>query len=764
MTTLYALLTGIDQYPNPGHRLQGCVRDQAAFRHYLQDLCQGSGYRLELLELMDEAATRTAVIKGFEHFLKAGADDFCLFSYSGHGSRNEANEAFWHLEPSRLNQSLVLYDSRTPGGLDLMDKELSYLIWQATRQNKPQFIAVMDCCHAGSGTRKADEVRSRMAEKGNDVRSLEQMLGYDSYEKGSDGHLSPPRGKHILLAAARDNQTAKELTLEGQARGVFTFSLIEALRHYGNQLTYAELANHLRIRLAQRVQEQSPQLEVIDGADPNLLFLSHSKTSGRPAYLVSYEASKGWHVNAGAIDGFKGGGGASTTQLKLETGDLPIRIKEVFPAYATVEGLPADTPPETVHRAVVTSWGNGGLKLAFAPDCDPGAAAMLRSAFERSHRDGMMQLVDDPGKARYHIQAIEQSLRLLLPGENRPLFRRVPGYSPENGAEFLKRVGMAARWNQLLELANPQTTIQEGELKIELFRLSQAGKMADTDPVEPEDWRQPVRLRYFHENGKWSQPAMQLKITNTGSRTLWVSVLFLTNNFGAYNIFLPKQELAPGQEAWMLDVVKSIPHRSILLQLESEYHSWGLNQVSDFLKIIACTEEFDTGSYNQAGLPLDDRQGGTRGFALWEDLTQSDWTTREIELQIIRPFDPSATAGLAAKTMLNTLEEATAAFPLPYVPEFTPLDLSPAGQSGKPLCVLECWECQPVPPIRIELPREAVPWHCEPQTGRFRILQHEWKDGALHLMEFPPATPSPYTGLEATHKVFLGQSGQEEAR
>jgi hypothetical protein len=774
MTTLYALLIGIDQYPNPGHRLQGCVRDQTALRQYLHDLCQGSGYRLELLELMDEAATRAAVIKSFNHFQQAGADDICLFSYSGHGSRNDADKAFWHLEPSRLNQSLVLYDSRTPGGFDLMDKELSYLIWQATRQNNPQFVAIMDCCHAGSGTRKADEARTRMAEKGNDVRGLEQMEGYAFYEKGSDGHLSPPRGRHILLAAARDNQKAQELTLEGQARGVFTYSLIEALRRHGNQLTYAELANHLRIRLAQRVQDQSPQLEVVDGADPNLLFLSHSKTSGRPAYLVSYEASKGWHVNAGAIDGFKGGGGASTTQLKLETGNHPIRIKEVFPAYSTVEGMPAETPPETVHRAVVTSWGNGGLKLAFAPDCDAGAAAMLRSLAERAFNDGMMQLVDDPGKARFHIQAVEQSLRLLIPGEKRPVFRRVPGYSPENGAEFLKRVGMAARWNQLLELANPQTTIQEGELKIELLRLAQAGKLADTDPVTSEDCRKPVRLRYFYENGKWSKPAMQLKITNTGSRNLWVSVLFLTSNFGAYNIFLPKQELAPSQEAWMLDVTKGIPHRSIILQLEPEYHSWGVNQVSDYLKIIACTEEFSTDVYNQAGLPLDDRQGNTRGFALWEDLSQSDWLTREIELQVIRPFDPvdikggaatlagglqvTAPAGFSARAMLNTLQEATAAFPAPYVPlQFAPLDLSPDGQAGRPLCVLELWDCQPGMPIQLQLPKGALPCHCDPETGRFSALPHEWKNGVLHLQELPPETPSPYTGLAATRKVFLSQ-------
>ncbi|MBK6622119.1 MAG: caspase family protein [Saprospirales bacterium] len=777
MSTLFAFLVGIDKYPNPNHQLFGCVRDQTALKQYLGQFAQGAGFELNLIELMNENATRAAVIKGFGHFQKAGAGDICLFSFSGHGSRNDAPEAFWHLEPSKLNQSLVLWDSRTEGGLDLMDKELSYLIWNATRDKASQFIAIMDCCHSGSGTRKAEEVRSRIVEKGSDKRNLEQMEGYASYQKGNDGRLSPPRGKHILLAAARDNQLAKELTLEGETRGVFTFSLIETLRQYGNQLTYAELINHLRIRILQKVNEQSPQLDVIAGANPDLLFLSNSKTSGQPAYLVSHDSKKGWHINAGAIDGFKGGSGTSTTKLKLEPSGDPIQIQEVFPSYSSVEGIPADTPLSKVFRATVASWGSGGLKLAFTADSDPGAVTMLRSLFQKL-RDGFFQLVEEPGMARYHIQAAGQSLRLLLPGEKRPVFRRVPGYSPENGSEFLKRLVAVGRWVQLVELANPQTSIKDGEIKIDLFRLSQAGRLADTDPVTAEDWRKPVALRYFYENGKWTQPAMQLRVANTGTRKLWVSVLYLTGNFGVYNVFLPKQELGPGQEVWMLDVVKSIPHRSILLQVEPEYHSWGVNQVSDFLKIMVCTEEFNTDSFNQDGLPLDERSSATRGFALWEDVAQSDWMTREIELKVLRPFDPvqirggapakvldlklTAPAGFSAKAMLNTLQEATASFPAPYVTmmegteEFTPLDLSPAQQGGRPLCVLEFWDCQPASPIRLELPAGALPCHCDPQTGRFRVLQHEWKDGALHLTEFPPASPSPYSGLTATHKIFFG--------
>jgi hypothetical protein len=358
----------------------------------------------------------------------------------------------------------------------------------------------------------------------------------------------------------------------------------------------------------------------------------------------------------------------------------------------------------------------------------------------------------------------------------------VEGFGAEACTEFLKRTGMVARWVQMLELANPQSTIRDNELDIEVFRLAEPGKLTDTDPVVKEKWQEPVSFRYFYENGTWTQPALQFRIKNTGTRRLWVSVLYLTSNFGVFNQLLPKQELGPGEEAWLLDIAFGVPHRSILLQMEDAYHNWGINQISDYLKVLVCTEEFDTDAFNQEGLPLDDRSGGTRGFALWEDLSQTDWLTREVELRVVRPFAPvvlhngmqtqvqelgvQAPEGLSAKAMLNTLREATAAFPMVFATqlegaeEFSPLDLSPAGQGGQDLCVLECWDVEGRAPdagrpLRLLLPEGSIPYHCDPESGRFRKLAHRWEVGYLLLEEWPPATPATYSGLKETHKVFF---------
>ena len=74
---LYALLVGIDNYPNPNHNLQGCVNDITAVEEYLNERFDQQKYQLNLHILKDEQATRAAVIHGFRnHLLVAVAQGF----------------------------------------------------------------------------------------------------------------------------------------------------------------------------------------------------------------------------------------------------------------------------------------------------------------------------------------------------------------------------------------------------------------------------------------------------------------------------------------------------------------------------------------------------------------------------------------------------------------------------------------------------------------------------------------------------------------
>ncbi len=112
-SNLYALLVGIDNYASPVNPLQGCVNDVLAIEEYLQTRVKTEGWNLQLKTLKDGEATRQAIIDGFrEHLCHADSKDVALFYYSGHGSQELAPPEFWDLEPDRLDETLVCYDSR----------------------------------------------------------------------------------------------------------------------------------------------------------------------------------------------------------------------------------------------------------------------------------------------------------------------------------------------------------------------------------------------------------------------------------------------------------------------------------------------------------------------------------------------------------------------------------------------------------------------------------------------------------------------------
>ncbi len=147
---LYALLVGINEYPEGVPALYGCVNDINAFETYLHGRVDKGEVDLHLLKLTDTQATRQGIIDGFrQHLKKAGPQDVALFYYSGHGSQELAPEEFRPIEPDLMNETLVCWDSRIPDGHDLADKELALLIAEV-EEKSPHFVIIMDCCHSGS--------------------------------------------------------------------------------------------------------------------------------------------------------------------------------------------------------------------------------------------------------------------------------------------------------------------------------------------------------------------------------------------------------------------------------------------------------------------------------------------------------------------------------------------------------------------------------------------------------------------------------------
>ena len=250
---VYALLVGIDAYPEPGQPLRGY--DIAAVEALLAHRVSGSDDVLHVLTLLDEQASRAAVIAGFqEHLRQARSSDVALFYYSGHGSQEAAPEEFWHLEPDHLDETLVLWDSRQDGQFDLADKELAALLTQVAT-HEPHILVVLDCCHSGSGTRAPleDGIGSRRAPTDTRVRPLDSFV-FDAARVDDlvrapdparstlgDSGWSTARAKHVLVTGCRSNETSKEIFHDGAPRGAMSAALMAALEKSGDGLTYREI-------------------------------------------------------------------------------------------------------------------------------------------------------------------------------------------------------------------------------------------------------------------------------------------------------------------------------------------------------------------------------------------------------------------------------------------------------------------------------------------------------------------------------------------
>lgn len=638
MKNLYGLLIAINEYPNPAHCLKGCINDRNHFKAFLEEN-YGGRYRLHLETLSDGEATRSNIVKGFEHFGQADDGDLCLLFFAGHGSQMPAPPEFAHLEAGSRLETIVCYDSRQPGGRDLIDKELSYLIWKAAQGKDVHFTAIMDCCHSGSNTR--DEVELEVFARNVDGREdgiqARDFLGYEHYQRSEQGFLTPPRARHVLLAASQPNETAKEIRGHGMNRGVFSFCLLEALATAGQPLSYAEAVQRATLRVRGLVRNQSPSLEADEASDKELEFLSREGKKGPNAFFVSYDQDKGWLASAGAIHGVSMGLEKHKPAFRLvETGE-PVAVTGVQASFSSVAGMEGKNTKKR-YEAYLVQEPQASVRLAFSPDAAPEGRAVLAEACRRM-QPRLFTIQEDAASADYLIYAEGGKWALALPFSKRPLFQRVGPFAETGAEDFLKKLESVAKWRQVLDMSGPLGAVQDHEFSLQLERIAETGNYTYGARAEAADWRAPLLLEYQQYQGAWHVPAFRLKVKNTGHRKLWASALYLEDNFGISNELLPGAELAPGDEKWLEDRSGHYPTNAIRIWMHDVYRQWGISSIREYLKVFISTERLNTDGLNQKGLPYEGPIEGLRGFGQPPEVSASGWAARAVELNIRRPLE-----------------------------------------------------------------------------------------------------------------------------
>jgi len=612
---IYALLIGIDKYLSPVSPLNGCVNDIVAIKEYLEGRVATDGYQLHIRTLLNQDATRQAIIDGFrEHLCQAQSNDIVLFYYSGHGSQEQAPQEFWHLEPDRLDETLVCYDSRHAGGWDLADKELAKLIAEVAAKD-PNITIILDCCHSGSGTKNPLQetgirrVPTDKRERPLDsfifsLEDLEQLSASRSLEESPTG-WNIPKGRHILFGACRDSEEAKEYNGNGKQRGAFSYFLLETLRNNG-KLTYRNLFKQANALVRSKVTTQSPQFEVTHGEDENGFFLDGAIAERTPYFTVSHDKNNGWVIDAGAIHGIKIASSGEKTLLALfpidsNTEDLhnpsqsigEAEVTQVLPSLSkiNISGV-ENLTSERTFKAVVTSLPLPPLGIYF--DGDEAGVNLARQALQTvgfgNQPSAYVREEQELTQAQFRLLCRHEQYLIARPADDRPLVAQIDGYTPENAKKAIQRLEHIARWTTIAELSSPATSqIQPGYIQMQLL-------FEDKDISQSKQ----MRLEYNYSDDEWQPPAFRLKLTNNSKKPLHCALVNLTDLYAVSAPFFEAGsiKLEPGEEAWALD--------GHYLQLEVPDELWeqGITEYKDIIKLIVSTAEFDARLLTQEALDV----------------------------------------------------------------------------------------------------------------------------------------------------------------
>lgn len=298
-----ALLVGINNYPKPEDRLEGCVNDVFLMSSVLQE----SGFDPEDIRVvLDDRATTEGILERLRWLLDGVQDnDERVLFYSGHGAKIPGYNV--KEEPDHVDECLVPYDFDWTPDRAIRDKQFCEMYSQLPY--RCYFVAMFDCCHSGGLTRDGgprirgltppDDIRHRalrwdpkeemwvprefptlnpsLADKkigaeylGSDgaTRRLGRAMTLrtrpnDEYDKTRKelNHYGPYLP--VLLEACQEQEFSYEYRDGAMSYGAYTFSMAKVLRENrkrGVNLSFQELNDHVTGKLKRLKYNQTPNL------------------------------------------------------------------------------------------------------------------------------------------------------------------------------------------------------------------------------------------------------------------------------------------------------------------------------------------------------------------------------------------------------------------------------------------------------------------------------------------------------------------------
>lgn len=701
---IYALLMGINEYKSSGiPSLRGCIRDIEAMEKYLLERVGNSeNSEFTLVEpkvLKNDKATRQAIIDGFEKYLcKAGDGDVVLFYYAGHGAQEKASEDFWSVEPDHLHETLVCYDSRTDGVWDLADKELRYLISRVggdDPERGPHILVVLDCCHSGSGTRDL-EVAERSGPMDERERPWEEFIFAKEFadKKAALSKLSNtkdadqkktglvlPKGKHVLISACRDYETAKEYKREdGEHQGVLSYFFHQTLQQTKGGLSYENLARKINALVSGKLRNQSPQIEVnnpqelkrsfLDGGIPEFSFNYFNLT-----YNTEYNS---WVIDGGAIHGIPKVSNNQATRLvifpigsesksellgnpSVEVGQAEVTQVLTQQSKVKITYTKEELSQNESYPAIITSLPLQKLKIHIKGEL--AGVDLVREAIKQAGPEQQPSLYVSEAEeseevnyellfegGQYWIKKAREDHRLVAPIPETP---DRAGYTFDHAQKAVRRLEHIARWINVLDISSPaRSRVAPDDIEMEFLPHPESSSANKQNLEAAKSQGSEMRLEYEEQNGEWQPPTLYVKLTNRSDKILYCNILDLAEDYSIANPFFEEKRsvrLQPGE---------SFEGQYIDLNVPDELAIQGITEQKDIFKLLVSTQEFDASQMEQDGLELN--RSITRNIkpfytgildSLLDQINTrqvytsaknyDDWVTKEVTITVVRPHDAS---------------------------------------------------------------------------------------------------------------------------
>lgn len=645
--TIYALMIAVSEYPDGISDLPGCKADLAAMEDFFSSYAKINDVDFKPVVLLNEDASRQSVIENFSHFGQAGTDDVCLLYFSGHGAQMPAPPEFWDEETDRKCETMVLHDSRLPGGRDLADKELSYLLATHTKA-AGQVLAVIDSCHSGTITRMAKAI-PRTAAPSNVPVSFKDFLGSETYHKEGD-YRHPPVRDHITLSACRPEQLAMEMPMGGVNRGLFSWFLIETMNSIDLAgCSYAELIDRVRVRVKNQYRKQDVFAGATGSANLHQHFLN-GKLKRNQAFVVHFDKKMRYYVNRGALAG-------TTTDSKGivldgET-EREITISRVEAGWAFINEESWMRPEGAPYPIV--SLESKTAPLSVYLDKKKLSKVMLGALTNEINREkDTLLLKEAPEAAAYHITFLKgYGVSMVLPGEERPLFESVPKATAGWAVDFVEKLSKVSTYESTLKLAPKERILDLNkvvDITLEQVFLDAYG---DALPSKNKEIDGTAIFTYTtDEDGMLQKPLLRLKVkVKVGYvAPLYVGMLYLDESFGVTGEAMPVTKLTAQDEALTTRVSvetedgEKVYYNFIELNLPDKLQSWGLTETTNYLKVVVSETEIDMSSLDQDGLELqemlpDGKQMRGMSAPRFKRKERRDrWGVKNIPITIYRPL------------------------------------------------------------------------------------------------------------------------------